>query len=418
MAEVLAIASGVAGLMSLTIDVFQISSDYITKVHNASNTVQRFLRELEDLKGVLIKIDQIAKNADDRELFGEDPSCLLSIRETNQYLELLGTIRRKLEKRSTDGSFRQKLNALTWPFSEDKTIGLIEALHRHLETYKTALAIDNLTVGKLTLKEVRQSKFAQQDTQVDAVLDWLSPLNMFQRQQDTLSRRHGSTGSWLLSVPAFRRWVNSESSDRTLWCPGDPGTGKTVITSIVVDHLIKNVCSDDVRIAYVYCDYKDQAMQTASNLIACLARQLIGRPQKLPQQLKSFHKEWEQQRRRPNVEELTVLLVTLCNERERTYVIVDALDECEATNERRLFLPLLQSLPHGSTRLFVTSRPNHEDIYYTFTTASQITIAAPDSEIERFVTEKMEERKEFVERVTQDLKSQIISTICTRASGM
>jgi hypothetical protein len=97
---------------------------------------------------------------------------------------------------------------------------------------------------------------------------------------------------------------------------------------------------------------------------------------------------------------------------------VDALDECEATNERRLFLPLLQSLPHGSTRLFVTSRPNHEDIYYTFTTASQITIAAPDSEIERFVTEKMEERKEFVERVTQDLKSQIISTICTRASGM
>ena len=325
MAEALGVASGVAGLMSLTIEVFQISYDYINKVHNASNTLQRFLRELEDLKVVLIKIDQMAKNMNDRKIFGDDPSCLLSIKESSEYLDLLGTVRYKLEKRSVEGSLRQKLKALTWPFSEDKTLGLIEALHRHLEIYKTALALDNLTVGKLTLNEVRQARVTQQNTQVEAVLDWLSPLNMYQRQQDTLSRRHGETGSWLLSAPAFRRWVNSEGSDRTLWCPGDPGTGKTVMTSIVVDHLIKTVGSDDVRIAYVYCDYKDQAIQTASNLIACLARQLIGRPQKLPQQLEILHKELEQQRRRPDLGELRRLLVTLCNERESTYVIVSTL---------------------------------------------------------------------------------------------
>ena len=123
-------------------------------------------------------------------------------------------------------------------------------------------------------------------------------------------------------------------------------------------------------------------------------------------------------RRRPNLEELKMLLVTLCNERERTYVVVDALDECDAIHERRLFLPLLQSLPYGSTRLFVTSRPNHEDIYHVFDMASQITIAAPGPEIKRFVTEKMEERKDFMERVTPDLKNLIISTICTQASGM
>ena len=123
-------------------------------------------------------------------------------------------------------------------------------------------------------------------------------------------------------------------------------------------------------------------------------------------------------RRRPDLEELKWLLVTLCNERERTYIVVDALDECDAIHDRRLFLPLLQSLPYGSTRLFVTSRPNHEDIYHVFAMAPQITIAAPESEIKRFVTEKMEERKEFMERVTPELETQIISTICARASGM
>lgn len=99
------------------------------------------------------------------------------------------------------------------------------------------MTLDNLTVGKLTLNEVRQSKAAQQDMQVEAVLNWLSPLNMFQRQQDTLSRRHGNTGLWLLSAPVFQRWVNSERTDRTLWFPGNPGTGKAVITSIIVGSL-------------------------------------------------------------------------------------------------------------------------------------------------------------------------------------
>ena len=108
--------------------------------------------------------------------------------------------------------------------------------------------------------------------------------------------------------------------------------------------------------------------------------------------------------------------MALCNERECTYVIVDALDECNAIHETRIFLPLLQSLLYGSTRLFITSRPNHDGIYHVFTTASQITIAAPESEIERSVTEKMEERKEFIEQITPELKNQIISTICAQAS--
>ena len=295
MAEVLGVASGVAGLMSLTIEVFQISYDYIDKIYNASNTIRHFLKELQDLKIVLTKVEQMTKSTDDREIFGDDPSCLLSIGESNEYLDLLGSIRHKLQKRKADGSFRQKLKSLTWPFSEDKTLGLIQSLHRHLEIYQTALALDNLSVGKLTLNEVRHSKAAQQSTQVEAVLDWLSPLTMYQRQQDTLSRRHGNTGSWLLEEPIFQQWVNSEGSDRTLWCSVDRGTGKTVMNSIVVDHLIKSIASDDIRVAYVYCDYKDQAMQTASNLIACLARQLIGTPPRLPQQLERLHKELEPQ---------------------------------------------------------------------------------------------------------------------------
>ena len=185
-----------------------------------------------------------------------------------------------------------------------------------------------------------------------------------------------------------------------------------------MDYLVNTHVSDDIRIAYLYCDYKDQAMQTALNLIACLARQLVGWPRRLPLQLVRLHKELEPQRRRPTLAELQTLLITLCNERRRTFVVVDALDECEAMQQRRHFLPLLKSLPYGSTRLFVTSRPNNEDIRRVFVMAPQVQIEAPGSEIQRFVTEKMQEREEFIERVTPVLREEIISTISARASGM
>ena len=60
------------------------------------------------------------------------------------------------------------------------------------------MTFDKVTIRKLTLTKVRQSRAAQQDTQIEAVLDWLSPLNIYQRQQDILSRRYGTTGSCLL----------------------------------------------------------------------------------------------------------------------------------------------------------------------------------------------------------------------------
>ena len=51
-------------------------------------------------------------------------------------------------------------------------------------------------------------------------------------------------------------------------CPGDPRAGKVVVTFIFVDHLVKTLVNDHVRVAYVYCNDKNQAMQCAPNLIA------------------------------------------------------------------------------------------------------------------------------------------------------
>lgn len=138
----------------------------------------------------------------------------------------------------------------------------------------------------------------------------------------------------------------------------------------------------------------------------------------LPQQLVAMHERLKQENRRPSLDELKRLLVSLCNQYTRTYIVVDALDECEAIRERRLLLLVFEILSNTPTRLFVTSRPNNEDIFEAFDKASQITIAAPESDLRRYTIERIEERNNFVNRLTPELKESIISTISTAASGM
>ena len=113
MAEVLGVISGVAGLISLTIEVFGISYRYISEVRGASETVNRFLGELESLKGVLLRIERLSRELSDVDSFGDGPFSLHSRDVCNNHVELLNTIRKDMEDRLPNESFRRKVKTLT-----------------------------------------------------------------------------------------------------------------------------------------------------------------------------------------------------------------------------------------------------------------------------------------------------------------
>jgi len=56
------------------------------------------------------------------------------------------------------------------------------------------------------------------DQESQKIVAWLSPLNFWAKQDDTLSRKQEGTGQWLFEHPAFKGWL--DGTDRTLWCPG------------------------------------------------------------------------------------------------------------------------------------------------------------------------------------------------------
>lgn len=131
MAETLGVASGIARLINLTIEVFGIR--YIDGVRNALCSARRFLKKLKALQIVLHRVEQVANEKYKLEAFNDTGLYLLSINEANKYINLLQNSRGKLQQRQSHSAFRNHVKALTWPFSEKETFVLTESFHRHLE---------------------------------------------------------------------------------------------------------------------------------------------------------------------------------------------------------------------------------------------------------------------------------------------
>lgn len=146
MAEALAIASGIAGLLSLTIEVYSVSSRYISCVKHASTAILDIQRELKVLKTILSELDKALEAAETEELFKNRPSALSSIENTEEYREVLQRLQARLLKESSTTGFTAKLKSFTWPFSEERTQGILDVLRRHVNAFGQALSIDSLQV--------------------------------------------------------------------------------------------------------------------------------------------------------------------------------------------------------------------------------------------------------------------------------
>ncbi|KAI9796740.1 MAG: Ankyrin repeat domain-containing protein 44 [Piccolia ochrophora] len=416
MAEVLAVASGVAGLLSLTIEVYAVSARYISCVHNVSNTIQDILRELRALKKILTDLDRLIDETDEEEVFKGRSSSLFSTEDAEEYRELLERLLRKLQSQAQGKSLSSKLKTLAWPFSEEKTRRTVDILQKHVATFQSALAIDTFQTTTETLKEVRVLGKEQKEQKISKILEWLSSVDVHQKQTDVSSRRQENAGQWLLKTDLFVQWLE-RSSPSALWCPGAPGTGKTVMASIVIDHLQRRVAKEGHGIAYFYCDYQDQGHQTASNVLAAIIKQLVIRKPTALEPVEELFDNLHGERKNPTLAQLESALYSVCHHFNQTFLIIDALDECDLAQRKQLF-PVFQGLQKASGKLFVTSRPHAQDIARFFAVDAKIPIEASEDDMRRFIEKQIDDDEDLMDLLTDDLRDNIISTIPGRARGV
>ena len=255
------------------------------------------------------------------------------------------------------------------------------------------------------------------------MLNWLSPLTFETKQQDMLSRREEGTGLWFLESIEFQNWIASDSS--ILWCPGIPASGKTIITSMVVDYLSNRYENDgDIGVAYIYCDYRQQREQTVANLVGAILRSLLmkrfANDVVLPDALSNVYKRHLSQRTRPSLGELSSLLLGELKFHERAYLVIDALDECpEGGGTRQSFLGVLRDLQRNNVSILLTSRFD-SSIQNEFGAGPSLTISADNYDIRKFIQYNLQRHRRLEKFIQRDpsIEEKIVQTIVQNAHGM
>lgn len=288
---------------------------------------------------------------------------------------------------------------------------------RELRSHITSnIILLNSFSERFTGDKVVKLVWHQDDQECRAILDWLTPIDYTSLQNDFIRRRQAGTGQWLLDSPEFQSWLKTDK--QTLFCPGVPGAGKTILTSIVVDDLEKRFQDNkSTGIAYLYFHFRRQHEQKTDDILASLLKQL-AQGQSLPESLKSLYDSHRHKRTRPSFDEISRPLQSVAAMYSRVFIIVDALDECQTFDgcRSRFLMEIFALQARCGANIFATSRFIPE-ITSTFNQGMVIEIRASDEDVQRYLEGHMGQLPSFVGR-NRKLQEEIKTGISEAVDGM
>lgn len=255
----------------------------------------------------------------------------------------------------------------------------------------------------------------------EKIADWYAPAAFAEQYNEYSRARQSGTGAWFLQDDRYISWRENQTKtpNATLLCPGIPGSGKTMMAIAVIDDLrtrLKN--EENCVVVYFYCNFNRREKQELHQIYSSLVRQLFQEGN-VPEEVETLYLEHRDRQTNPSIEELKILLRVLAQRHKRTYIVIDALDECNIDNSTRdrLLHELfnIQKGP-GGVSLLMTTRFIPE-IMQQFETCEQIEVRAAKDDIERYLNNRMTELASFARRRI-DIQGEIKSQIVTLVDGM
>ena len=188
----------------------------------------------------------------------------------------------------------------------------------------------------------------------------------------------------------------------------------------MIDSLCDRAQEENIAVAGLYCDFLAQQEQTATNIIGTILKQLVGRggiPDYVRETFQKGQKEFGG--RRPRLADLMGMLKIAVASLPRTYICIDALDECLPKH-----LPeLLESLgdivrESHRTRIFLTGRPHvGGDIQRYFGNPVVIPVSPNRDDIRNYVEMRLS-RDADPEAMSDQLRGDIVRVILEKISDM
>jgi hypothetical protein len=188
--------------------------------------------------------------------------------------------------------------------------------------------------------------------------------------------------------------------------------------SVVIDDLLGVSQVAGRQVLYFYFDYKKQGVQTPFMVLQTLLHQLLSTYSSIPPEATKLAEDLAKGRGLPSWIDLMALFISFCNSRSSIFIVLDALDECDAAANRGPILELIQGLKSSKVQVLITSRPYPPDVNRVLGDCPQVLVEASDKDIEDYVLGKIDSDVEMKEMLDDSLKRVIVKRILEKSQGM
>lgn len=403
MAE-LGIASGVAGLLSLVLDVIQVTGKYIQAVSTANRSVLDVLDTLTSLQAIFIRFKKHVDNTYLSNVISTGPP-IISSSTMIACEDRLKELKSLLESYLNDEGRLKKRHALAWPLRNDQTKDLLVNLERHRDNFHAALSADTLDLSISTHAKLSE---LESDEHLRSVVDWLCPqgITVSPQLDSEVDTTHG-----FCKKPNLLDWMASPG--KILWCYGNTGCGKTVLMSLLYRHWNQIFTSKRYHtLAYLH-DYQEAKQQSADALVRNFLAQIIRERSDVPVEIDKLYTDAKSGIQAPSKTRLRDTLSQSLKMIPNVVVLIDAFDECQSRADN---LSVLRLLAACGASILVTSRKT-PDIESLFSKDQQLEIRPDDSDIVKMVDSKLTEIEDDLE-LDQAFKDDVIGNIIDRCDSM
>ena len=334
-------------------------------IKDGGNDRVQIATEVKGLLIVLRSVEGFCETVDD-DATASWIQALRSISEENGILECARTELQKLNEILKPRTGHQRLiQSVRWPLLDKVTVNrTLQHVLRLRESMTSVLEQASTSMTQSILSDTKDLHDALQNDNIHSVLEWLSPLNMLAKQVSLTEGCGDGSGKWFIDTPHFNFWKQSKKD--ILWCPGIPGAGKTVMSSIVARHLQEAVEGQNVGVFMLFISFNDPATQSVESLLEALLKQAIQATKSLRPGVQELYQKHLTNQTRPTRNELTSQIGLAFAEYAKVYLVVDALDEILQESARIDLLQTLWDL-EGEANVFITSRslPNIQQHFKT-----------------------------------------------------
>ncbi|KAF6753254.1 hypothetical protein DFP72DRAFT_427271 [Ephemerocybe angulata] len=251
------------------------------------------------------------------------------------------------------------------------------------------------------------------EASIEEVTEWLNGANFRSVYRLSLEARMDNTGTWFIATFEFGEFVRQKGT--VVWATGLPGSGKTILASISVEHLEEKFSGRaDIAILYAFLRYSEKP--NLLQIIAGLLTQLVRGHRVAFSHLLSTYLRARIHQDELSCSDAAKLLKGSLNLFSDAFIIIDGLDEVDDPTKDGL-LDLLTSL---DAHILLTCRPLELFMRRHTPSALHIPVQAQTRDIRVYVTKRVTQSTRLFSILSEhpDIAEKFTALIQEKSKGM